>query len=104
MTDVEDSNDDDDKTCIEKANKYVILDVGGERFKARKLLFLKYPNTRLGKLMNSVKLDEILSFCEEFTPGSIPEYFFDKNPENFLSVLEMYRTGDFHIQDNSRGR
>ena len=98
-----DEPNDDDKDCTDRANKYVILDIGGERFKAKKVLFLKYPQTRLGKLINSVKLEEILSLCEEFIPGSIPEYFFDKNPENFPSVLEMYRSGDFHIQDNSGG-
>ena len=54
--------------------------------------------------MRSVKLNEILSLCEEYAPGNLPEYFFDKNPENFLAVLEMYRTGDFHFPDGGRGR
>ena len=88
--------------------KCVILDVGGERFIAQRNSLLKYPTTRLGKLMRSstiqgleIKyfeytkysyLDEgILSLCDEFVPGDPPEYFFDKNPENFSAILEMHR-------------
>ena len=33
----------------------------------------------------------ILSLCDEFVPGDPPEYFFDKNPENFSAILEMHR-------------
>ena len=88
---------------ISKLRAYVIIDVGGERFQANRDSFLKHPNTRLGKLMKSTCIEEILSLCEEFIPGNPPEYFFDKNPENFSSVLEMYRSGNFHIPDGGRG-
>ena len=40
----------------------------------------------------------------DFISGDPPEYFFDKNPENFASVLEMYRSGKFHIPDGGRGK
>ena len=33
----------------------------------------------------------ILALCDEFVPGDPPEYFFDKNPENFSAILEMHR-------------
>ena len=33
----------------------------------------------------------MLELCEEFVPGEVPEYFFDKNPENFPAILDMYR-------------
>lgn len=33
----------------------------------------------------------ILALCDEFIPGDPPEYFFDKNPENFSAILEMHR-------------
>ena len=95
------SEDDND---MEKLKVYVIIDVGGERFQANRDSFLKYPNTRLGRLMNSSSIEEILTLCEEYIPGNPPEYFFDKNPENFASVLEMYRSGDFHIPDGGRGK
>ena len=52
---------------------------------------LRFPATRLGKLMRADAVDKILELCEEFVPGDVPEYFFDKNPENFPAILDMYR-------------
>ena len=80
--------------------KCVILDVGGERFIAQRNSLLKYPTTRLGKLMRASTIQGILTFCDEFVPGDPPEYFFDKNPENFAAILEMHRSGNFHISVN----
>ena len=37
-----------------------------------------------------------MEYCDEFTPGETPEYFFDKNPEHFSSILNVYRTGKLH--------
>ena len=73
----------------------------------------QFPTTRLGKLMRastiqammklmliflmrmSMKMEfnkqGILTFCDEFVPGDPPEYFFDKNPENFPAILELHR-------------
>ena len=49
--------------------KYVIIDVGGERFQADRNTFLKFPNTRLGRLMSCKTIEDILNICEEFIPG-----------------------------------
>ena len=46
---------------------------------------------RLGQLMRAETIDKILSLCDEFTPGNTPEYFFDRNPDNFPAILNMYR-------------
>ena len=47
---------------------------------------------------------KILEFCDEFVPGETLEFFFDKNPENFTSILNIYRTGagimSFHYIQN----
>ena len=61
--------------CLEPGS-----DVGGERYQADRQAFLKFPHTRLGKLMGSTSVVEILQLCEEFVPGRPPEYFFDKAP------------------------
>ena len=42
-------------------------------------------------LMMKVNNQGILTFCDEFVPGDPPEYFFDKNPENFPAILELHR-------------
>ena len=62
---------------------------------------MKYPKTRLGRLVSARSLEEILALCDEYVPGDPPEFFFDRNPENFPSVLEMYRSGKFHIPDSA---
>ena len=49
--------------------KYVIIDVGGERFQADRNTFLRFPNTRLGRLMSCKTIEDILEICEEFIPG-----------------------------------
>ena len=82
--------------------KYVIIDVGGERHQACRDSLTRYPQTRLGKLVNLSNIEEILSLCEEYVPGDPPEFFFDRNPESFAAVLEMYRSGKFHIPDNGK--
>ena len=51
--------------------------------------------------MSARSLEEILALCDEYVPGDPPEFFFDRNPENFPSVLEMYRSGKFHIPDSA---
>ena len=42
--------------------------------------------------MRAESIEEILYYCEEFFPGEPPEYFFDRNPDNFPQILDMYRS------------
>ena len=42
---------------------------------------------------------QILELCDEFVPGNPPEFFFDRNPENFPTILNIYRTGQFHMKE-----
>ena len=41
---------------------------------------------------NKFNVQRILELCDEFVPGDPPEYFFDKNPENFSAILEVHRS------------
>ena len=81
---------------------YVILDIGGERFQAEREILAKFPATRLGRLVNASTVEEILNYCDEFVPGDTPEYYFDHNPETFPGILDMYRSGYFHILEGGR--
>ena len=49
--------------------------------------------------MNADTVDKILALCDEFVPGNgnPPEYFFDRNPVNFPTILNVYRTDKFHM-------
>ena len=33
------------------------------------VIFLRFPNTRLGRLMSRKTIEDILELCEEFIPG-----------------------------------
>ena len=65
-------------------HSWVVIDVGGERFQAKREIFSNFPGTRLGKLMNLTNQQEILNLCHEFTPPS--EFYFDRNPEIFTGM------------------
>ena len=41
--------------------------------------------------MMAQTVEKILLLCDEFLPGDPPEYFFDRNPVNFPTILNMYR-------------
>ena len=46
-------------------------------------------------------MEEILSLCDGYYPSLLSsegkrEYFFDQNPENFNSILDIYRVGKLH--------
>ena len=64
------------------------------------ITFYRFPATRLGKLMRASSVEKILELCEEFVPGDVPEFFFDKHPENFPAILDMYRTSTFHTTES----
>lgn len=49
--------------------------------------------------MRAETVRAILELCDEFTPGHPPVYFFDRNPDNFPAILNMYRTGKLHATE-----
>ena len=49
------------------------------------------------KLARATSVNQILKLCDEFIPGDPPEFFFDRNPQNFPAILDMFRTGVLHI-------
>ena len=59
-------------------------------------LSLSLSLSRLGRLMRAGTVRDILTLCDEFTPGETPEFFFDRNPDNFPAILNLYRTGKLH--------
>ena len=56
------------------------------------------PASRLGALVYAATEAEILGLCDSYSLRD-NEYFFDRHPLPFLSVLSFYRTGALHISD-----
>lgn len=69
----------------------------------------RFPNTRLGRLAELHRLrsefsqptsrDEVLDLCDDYNLSN-DEYFFDRHPHSFLSIINYYRTGKLHLIDN----
>ena len=61
----------------------------------------RYPGTRIASLMRASSITEILENCDDYQPGDIPEYFFDRSWKGFNDILDVYRVGHLHL--NSGG-
>ena len=52
----------------------------------------------MGKLVKSENMTEILSCCDEFTPGDPPEYFFDRYRKAQPQKPHGRRLSDFLVK------
>ena len=78
-------------------HRTVVINVGGIDYRSKITNFSKYPASRLGKIFRAPKTEDILKLCDGYIPGSPPILFFDRNDQNFSSVLDMYRMNQLHI-------
>uniref|UniRef100_A0A671VX26 A-type voltage-gated potassium channel KCND1 n=1 Tax=Sparus aurata TaxID=8175 RepID=A0A671VX26_SPAAU len=68
-----------------RQDELIILNVSGRRFQTWRNTLDRYPDTLLGS-----------SEKEFFFNEETKEYFFDRDPDVFRSVLNFYRTGKLH--------
>lgn len=69
----------------------------------------RLPSTRLGRLARLRKStvpasrpmphDELIRLCDEYDLSK-GEFFFDRHPRSFTSVINFYRTGKLHLVDD----
>ncbi|XP_054473551.1 potassium voltage-gated channel subfamily D member 3-like isoform X2 [Anoplopoma fimbria] len=68
-----------------RKDELIILNVSGRRFQTWRTTLDRYPDTLLGS-----------SEKDFFYNDEIKEYFFDRDPDAFRSILNFYRTGKLH--------
>lgn len=79
-------------------NKRVKLNVGGIRHEVLWKILEQIPHSRLD-LLSKAKTDaEILQYASEYNLVD-NEYFFDRHPRSFNTILNFYRTGKLHVAD-----
>ncbi|KAL4622447.1 potassium voltage-gated channel subfamily D member 3-like isoform X1 [Arapaima gigas] len=66
-------------------DELIVLNVSGRRFQTWRTTLDRYPDTLLGS-----------SEKEFFYNEESKEYFFDRDPDAFRSILNFYRTGKLH--------
>ncbi|KAM8917056.1 A-type voltage-gated potassium channel KCND3-like isoform 2-T3 [Spinachia spinachia] len=72
-----------------RQDELIILNVSGHRFQTWRTTLDRYPDTLLGS-----------SEKDFFYNAETEEYFFDRDPEAFRSILNLYRTGKLHYPRN----
>jgi hypothetical protein len=77
----------------------IILNVGGIRHEVLWKTLERMPKSRLGKLRYAKNVKEIEELCDDYSVEEA-EFFFDRSPRSFSSVLNFYRTGKLHLVED----
>ena len=76
----------------------VFLNVGGKRFEVLWHTLGQFTSSRLGRLHDCVSNTAMLEICDRYILAD-SEFFFDRSPRHFESILNLYRTGQLHLME-----
>uniref|UniRef100_A0A4W3IDX1 Potassium voltage-gated channel, subfamily G, member 2 n=1 Tax=Callorhinchus milii TaxID=7868 RepID=A0A4W3IDX1_CALMI len=90
---------DEDVYCIthlDDRTRYVIINVGGIKYKIPWTTLDEFPLTRLGKLKSCNNYDEIMDICDDYDVNG-NEFFFDRNPCAFRTIMTFLTVGKLRL-------
>lgn len=84
------------------SSRRALLNVGGVRHEVTWKTLERMPRTRLGRLRQCASTESFLELCDDLKveENERVEFFFDRHPKSFASVLNFYRTGKLHLVDD----